>query len=236
MKISTPFAPIRHILLQKSLILVCLCGFWSANAFAQSPFDDGWMPDETRDHAPTYNGSFTSIGARVGNTWLIDHPYEGWSIDLGPRMALPFMLTDMRLHYRYDALTDTKGALGDMSVHSMGLELAMHPFYLFILGSDWISYVAGSFYIDIGLGAQVAWRERPTHADTRASRDFGFTWHWGAGIDIPLWNPDEGQALWVNVLYHNKRADFDLGPDAEIDLSMHSVFIGLEWRVNTLLF
>lgn len=219
----------------KGVLVLCLCCVWSTHAHAQSPFDDGWMPEDTRAHAPTFNGSFTSIGARLGNTWLVDNPYEGWSLEVGPRMSFPFLVGDTRLRYRYDSLTDTQGPLGDMSVHSVGLEVALHPFYLFLLGSDWISYVLGSCYLDVGMGAQLAVRSRPT-GDTRAGDDAGFYWHWGAGTDIPLWDPDQGQALWVNLLYRNHRSDFDLGPEAEVGLSMHSVFIGLEWRVNTLLF
>lgn len=224
-----------HIAGAKALALSGLCLLGASQAHAQSPFDDDWMPAHARAHAPSYNGSFTSIGARLGNTWVGQSPYEGWSADVGPRMSFPFLVGDTRLHYRYDALKDTSEQLGDMSVHSVGVDVALHPFYLFILGSDWISYVLGACYLDVGLGAQWATRDRPA-TDARADSDFGFVWHWGAGTDIPLWDPDDGQALWVNVLYRNQRSDFDLSADAELELSMHSVFIGLEWRVNTLLF
>jgi hypothetical protein len=61
-------------------------------------------------------------------------------------------------------------------------------------------------------------------------------WHWGAGIDIPVWTPDAfGQALWINVLYRNQRGSLDL-PGASRDLSQRTLFLGLEWRVNTLPF
>lgn len=211
-------------------------GLSTSKAHAESPFSDGWMPENAQAYSPYYNGMFTSFGARMGLHQVGGNDYEGWGVEIGPRMSFPMLVGDMRVRYRYDALTNGNATkdMGDINVHSIGFGASVHPLYLLLLGSDWISYVAASLSLDIGLGAQYATRAR--NNDSLARVDFGFFWHWGAGLDIPLWDPDVGNALWLNVVYRNHRSDFDLGDDRELSLSMHTIFLGLEWRFNRLLF
>lgn len=205
-------------------------------AHAESPFSDGWMPENAQAYSPYYNGMFTGLGARYGLHNIGGNDYGGWGVEVGPRMSFPMLIGDIRTRYRYDALTSTSADnVGDITVHSVGVEGSLHPLYLLLLGSDWISYIGASLSLDLGLGMQYASRTAPTD-DALATSDFGFYWHWGAGMDIPLWDPDVGNALWLNVVYRNHRGEFDLSDDRELSLSMHSIFVGLEWRFNRLLF
>jgi hypothetical protein len=203
-----------------ALILLAIAA--PASAAAQG-FEDGWLsPPPDEDQSQSFNGSFWGFGARVGPTSVADSDDGGLSFDVGPRISFPMYLGDLRLGYRQDALD------GDLTVHSLNTSLAVHPLYLVLLGNGWLWYSIASLYVDIGVGAQLA-----TVAD---STDPGFVWHWGAGIDIPVWTPDAfGQALWINVLYRNQRGSLDL-PGASRDLSQRTLFLGLEWRVNTLPF
>jgi hypothetical protein len=188
-------------------------------------FDDGWVappPDRTQDQEQSFNGSFWGFGARIGSTSVADSSYEGWSLDVGPRIAFPMYLGDLRLAYRHDDL-------GALSVNSGGVSLAVHPLYLVLLGNGWLWYSIASLYVDAGVDLQFA--SVADHLDP------ALAFHWGVGIDIPVWTPDAfGQALWINLLYRNLRGSLELPDAASRSLSQHTAFIGLEWRVNTLPF
>lgn len=206
--------------------------------FSDGPFDDGWQPAaeaEAREAYPdSFNGSFVDLGVRLGQTQAGTSGFDGDTLDLGGRFSFPMYVGDVRLAYRYDNLTNTgAGARGDLNAHSMSASLALHPFYLFLLGSDWLSYTFASIYLDAGLGMQ---RSTLRQTGRAAETDLGFVWHWGVGIDVPLWDPDVGFAPWLNVLYRNHRATHDRDGVPDIGMPLHTVFLGLSWRINTLVF
>lgn len=216
----------------------------SALAITQSPktaaaqgFDDSWQPEHLEAYGDSFNGTFTAIEARYGLTQVGGNDYSGYSLDAGLRMAFPMYVGDMRLGYRFDDLSHDGKAPdpGQISTHSLIASLALHPLYLVLLGNDWLSYTIASLYVDLGLGAQLSWRDMksPVSGD---GFDAGFAWHLGAGIDIPLWDADLGQAPWLNLLYRYQRADFDLDDERALDLHTHTLFVGLSWRFNRLLF
>ncbi len=229
--------PPRHLLAASTCAALSLL---SLSASAEGAFDDGWVaPADTLAYGDAFNGTFTDLSARYGFTTIAQNDYSGYAIDLGARMSFPMLLGDVRLAYRYDALTSDAGArapqapeLSPLQSHHAGASLALHPLYLVLLGADWLSYTIASLYLDLGLGVQYATRDADDHLKRS---DLGFTYHFGVGIDSPLWNPDVGYALWLNVLYRNQRADFDLDDSREIGLSAHTLFVGLSWRWNSLL-
>ena len=206
---------------------VLLLGTLAASgAQAQTPFDDGWVPADLERYSDFYNGSFTALEAQLGRPGLLqdDAAPQGWALDVGVRAAFPMSLLDTRLGYRYDALSLKDG---DLSTHGLRLDLAVHPLYIFNLGSDWLSYAVGGLHLHAGLG--------PMLGRAPDSSVLAFSWQWGAGLDLPLWNADAGQAPWLNLIYRNLRADLDF--DARpLDLSTHTLMVGLSWRTNGLPF
>ncbi len=203
-----------------------------AFAAAEDGFSDGWKPEpDVVDYSDSFVGQFTGLDARLLLSNTEGEGLEGWGVDAGARFSFPIYLGDIRLAYRYDALGAPDAAGGALTTHSFGGTFALHPGYLLLLGSDWLSYVAASIYLDAGLGGQFS--ELRLGDETQSSP--GFFWSWGGGVDIPLWDPDAGWAPWVNVSYRNHRG---LGPDGLGDArweSTHSLMLGLGFRVNRLL-
>jgi hypothetical protein len=204
---------------------------WASPSYAQQGFSDGWEPQaDVVDYSDSFTGQFTGVEARFLLSNGEGEGLEGWGVDVGPRVAFPMGLGDFRLAYRYDALGAPEAPGGASTTHSVGGSFAVHPLYLLLLGSDWISYVAGSLYLDVGLGGQYS--ALTVGDETRATP--GFFWSWGGGIDVPLWDPDVGWAPWVNVSYRNHRG---LGPDGAGEArwdSTHSLMLGLGLRFNRL--
>lgn len=164
--------------------------------------------EEKRAYSQYFNGSFWDVSARGGASDL-----EGWSVDAGIRQSFPMYLGDTRLSYRRDFFSG-----GDVDTIHVGFGL--HPLYVVLLGSDWLSYVVASFYAELGAGATIEDGVHPA-------------WNVGVGIDFPLWDPDTGMAPWLNVLYRYEWTTATLG---EASLDRGTGFIGLSWRVNGLLF
>jgi hypothetical protein len=218
------FDIMRHGLIAAFFSGALLLGF-IIPAFAQD------SPQEPKDgeiepYADPFNGSFVEFSVRGAPT---SAPGSAWAVDTGLRQAFPFLLGDTRLAYRYDRTTPD--GFDRLETHELGVQLGLHPLYLLLLGSDWFSYVVSSLYLELGLGGHLGVATRPEETET----DLGFVWSVGAGIDIPLSDPDVGWAPWVNVLYRYRGADFDAS-GGEVELGAHAIFIGLGIRRNGLLF
>lgn len=167
------------------------------------------VAQEKPDYSPYFNGSFWDVSARGGVSTLAD----GWSLDAGVRQSFPMYLGDTRLSYRRDFYTGGE-------VDNVHVGFGLHPLYVVLLGSDWLSYVVASFYAEVGGGVSIVEGVHPA-------------WNVGVGIDLPLWDPDEGMAPWINVLYRYEWTTATLG-DSTLDRG--TGFIGLAWRVNGLFF
>lgn len=194
---------------------------------AAESFDDGWQPEGMRAYSKQYQGMFTELGARYGLASA--DAFQGDSFAAHARFAFPMSVGDFKLAYSLDRLDATSpGMTTSVQRHALNLALAVHPLYIFMLGSDWLSYAIGGIYIDVGAGPQLS--------RVPSESDLGFHWHYGAGIDIPLFNPDRlGHAPWLNISYRRLRADIDL-PQSSIDLHTHILALGLAWRFNRLPF
>ena len=212
-----------------STLLLALCA--SPASAQQQGFDDGWTPDDDyRAYSKEFNGTFTDLSARLGLGRARRSSYGSRSLDVGARIAFPAYVGDFRLSYRLDQLSHDESE-PDITLHSSGLALAFHPAYLLILGSDWLSYLVASFYLDLGVGAQLG-----VLRGEELERDPGLYVHGGAGFDVPLWDPDVGQALWLNFAYRYHHGDFDTNAGPSIKINNHSAFVGLSWRINRLIF
>lgn len=187
-------------------------------------------PNEGRDYSKFFNGSFWEISVRGGLSSVSEDDFSSWSVDAGLRQALPMLLADTRLSYRYDRLDGPASLM--LEQHRLMVHGGIHPLYFFILGSDWLAYVISSPYLELGIGAQygVLTTEEETLTDP------GFVWSVGAGFDVPLSDPDVGYAPWLNVVYRYSGAGFDVSDGMDLNTNQHTVFLGLGWRVNGLLF
>lgn len=164
--------------------------------------------ESQRAYSRYYNGSFWDVAARGG----VNSGVDGWALDIGLRQSFPMYLLDTRLSYRHDEFDSCTGD----EIH---VGLGLHPLYFALLGSDWLSYVFASIYAEVGAGIQLA-------------DGVDAAWTLGAGVDIPLYDPDVGMAPWLNVLYRYEWTTAQLN---DLDIDRHTLWIGLSWRVNGLL-
>ena len=227
---STPSRRLRCPLRPTAAAALTPLAVWAVLAVLSPAGVAAAEPEER--YTDRFNGSFVEYGVRAGRSLTVDHDGRAWSFDAGIRQSFPMLLGDLRLAYRYDDFEALAGLDGEVDQHGLGLALGLHPFYILLLGSDWVSYVASSFYLELGLGAQYVALSR---VGGEAEGDLGVTWSLGSGIDIPLGDPDVGWAPWVNVLYRYHRGDLDLDNGGEVDLYLHTLFVGLSLRINGLL-
>lgn len=200
-------------------------------AFAGEPAET-----ENSAYSDQFTGAFQEYSVR--GAWS-DGPatdYDGWSIDAGFRHSFPMLLGDARLSYRFDSLQpESQDLPGELERHAVGAHLALHPLYLALLGSDWLGYTIASLYFEIGVGGQYGILDA-REIRGEYERDFGLFATLGAGIDIPLWDPDVGQAPWLNAVYRFQYSDFDRPDSDALVLRRHQFFVGIGWRINGLLF
>lgn len=114
--------------------------------------------------------------------------------------------------------------------HGLWLHTAVHPLAPAILGSEWFHYLVGSPYFEIGAGGLVYPGTFPGDVTSPA-----FGWSIGAGIDIPLADPDRGQAPWLHVLYRFRTDATNLKSAAGRSRT-NTLYLGASWRFNGLLF
>jgi hypothetical protein len=190
--------------------------------------------DATREYSQYYTGAFHEYSMRGGLTLPSNTDYSGWHLDIGIRHSFPFLVGDFRVAYQFDRLdADTDADLGQLEQHAVGGYLAVHPGYLLLLGSDWLGYTLSSVHLELGGGAQMGVLENPATEDFETG--FGPFVSIGGGFDVPLADPDNGAAPWLNFIYRWRVADFD-GEVETFDLDTHLVQVGLGWRINGLLF
>jgi len=149
------------------------------------------------------------------------------STAIGFRHSFVFLLGDARLSYIFEGDADGPGPIDR---HGLWLHGAVHPLAPGLLGSDWLAYVLSSPYLEIGAGGLVYSGAFPADVNSPA-----FAWSVGAGIDIPLLNPDRGQAPWLHLLYRFRTDASNAGAAARRS-KVHALYLGLSWRFNGTVF
>lgn len=175
------------------------------------------------DSGSPYNGAShgPELFVGLGDASISDEREISGSV--GFRHSFVFLLGDARLSYTFDGDADGPGPIDR---HGLWLHAALHPLAPGLLGSDWLAYVLSSPYFEIGAGGLVYSRAYPADVTSPA-----FGWSVGAGIDIPLLDPDRGQAPWLHVLYRF-RTDASNAESAAGRSKMHALYLGLSWRFN----
>lgn len=178
-------------------------------------------PPLTQQDPDPFNGSFREWSARGG----IAGPSEGslgWVVDVGFRHAFPMYLGDSRVAYQF-----SRWSVDDqpVDVHGLHLTMGVHPFYLALLSEGPISHALASFHIEFGVG--------PRYARGDGDDTFGLAGGLGIGFDLPLTDPNVGQALWFNTVYRRNWSTATLDIEGESrPLHDHLLFVGLAWRIN----
>jgi hypothetical protein len=100
----------------------------------------------------------------------------------------------------------------DVTRFSVGGEIHLHPLFLFTIRNTRVWYWLAGIYGSVGMDLDITQFE-----DEGTELDFG--WHIGAGMDVPLTDPDAGSSLWLGLAYrlkfleildpHGIAADFD---------------------------
>ena len=191
-------------------------------------------PNKKRKYSRFFSGAFVEPSLRGSWTRSHDGNYSGFQLDGGLRHSFPMYIGDLRLAYTFQSLEPTESNVsGSLEQHNVNLHLGVHPLYLLILGKSWTSQVLSAMYFEIGIGGSLG----TLSVNDEFYTEPGYTWSTGLGFDFPLTDPNVGESLWLNTLY---RVQFDDKHYEEIDrsreLTLHSVFVGLAWRYNGLLF
>ena len=176
--------------------------------------------------SPFFNGSFFEVGVRAGGTHAPG--LDGWVADLGVRHSFPMHLLDTRISYQWEHLAQHETNLA-VNQHVLGVYLGFHPLYLFLLGSDRLSYFIASFYLEVGAAMDA------TTSRSGSSVGFGFRGSLGLGVDVPLHDPDSGSGLWIQFLYRAQRQT-ERDPWNDPAGLWGTGFIGLAWRENGVVF
>jgi hypothetical protein len=229
------------------IVLACLVSIEPAMAQDSGRAKGEAVPDleeasegaETPEYSDYFTGAFVEYSVRGGASLASEADYDGWHIDAGVRHSFPMLLGDFRVAYRFDNLSEGGAgnpnalAPGPIEQHSVGGYLALHPAYLLMLGSDWLSYTLASIHLELGGGVRLGVLERVV--DGEFEMGVGPFVSIGGGFDMPLADPDSGAAPWLNFVYRWHVADFD-GAVETYDIDMHVVQVGLGWRINGLMF
>jgi hypothetical protein len=203
------------------------------SAFADGPQqtsggESDYVEERLAESPKPFNGSFGEFFLRGGPLLTSDDDAtSGWHGDLGFRNSFPFYLGDNRLSYgygRYDV--DDR----PVQIHGLHLSLNLHPFYLVLLSSGFVSHFLASIHLELGLGPRLGlWSDDAGEA----MNQFGLAWSVGGGFDLPLTNPDRGQSLWVSANYRREWTSIGFETDSVSHaVRDHRFFLGLAWRVN----
>lgn len=189
--------------------------------FAQEPHLDPSFDG----YSERWTGAFIGLGARAGAAWLPsdDETHLGWAVDVDARISAVMSLIEGELGYTFVRVAPS----ANVSTHSLGASLNLHPAFLANLGSEALWYAVAATYLQAGLSLNFVARD-----DLFA--DPGLGYHFGVGTDLPVTDPDNGGAVWLGVLYRYSVTQVGLGAPFGDDFSTHTLLLSAAWRNNGL--
>ncbi len=163
---------------------------------------------------PLFTGAFYGVEASGGLAFADGE--IGPSATMGVRAASVLQAADLAA--RYSLLKP-----GEATGHAVMVSAQLHPFFMFMLGSDRLWTTLASTYVRLGLGG--------AYITGGADDGLAGLWDWGAGLDAPLTDPDAGQSLWLGFEYRRLSA-LDGAPLGR--RPVQSIELRLGWRFNAI--
>jgi hypothetical protein len=141
-----------------------------------------WPAPAVEVPPPRYTGAFYAIEAAGGLVRFEGDNAPG--VDVGVRASSVLQMADLAARYELSTAADE-------AQHRLMASAQLHPFFVFMLGSDRLFTTLASVYLRLGLGG--GW--------LTGGAGGAVLWDWGAGLDTPLTEPDAGQSLWLGFEY-----------------------------------
>jgi len=179
-----------------------------------------------------FTGATWAISAFGGPVILNDDRVEGrlgFAAGLSGRYTWALFLADLELGYSVSRVAGTaSGVAFDLNRHGLSATFSLHPFFLRALGNRWIDYLQGAFHLDVGISLEVS--SVSLLGDRRSRGDPA--WHWGAGLDFPVTDPNAGRSLWLGVRFRQIRVSSDIVRALTTDLGDYQILLSLAYRWN----
>jgi hypothetical protein len=179
-----------------------------------------------------FTGATWGLSAFGGPVFLNDDRVQGrlgFAAGFSGRFTSALFLADLELSYGVSRVAGTANSVAlDLRRHGLCVTLALHPFFLRTLGNRWMDYLQGAFHLDIGASLEVS--SVSLGGEQRSRGDPA--WHWGAGLEFPVTNPNTGRSLWIGVRFRQIRVSSDIVRAFATDLGDSQVLITLGYRWN----
>ncbi len=190
---------------------------------------------ERRAYSPGWTGAFVGIGALGGVAQvrgdLIDRP--AWGPATGALLQLNSLnqIIDIHASWRWSRVpvrildTDTT-----LTRNALDFSLGVHPFFIWIIGGDLISYIMANSALNVG--PSVDFNDAALPGRDLDGRAVG--WHIGPSFGFPVDNTQDGNSVWVELAwtYKNSPADRDDPRFARQHLREHWLNLRVSWRHN----
>ncbi|MEC8023089.1 MAG: hypothetical protein VX223_04095, partial [Myxococcota bacterium] len=186
------------------------------------------------DVGTQYNGGFIAPGLFAGIEVLGASDWDrriGWVTGVYARTASVMSVFDVQLEYSVTGHVLAEGPVrADMVRHSLSSSVNLHPFFLRLIAADYASRVLSAMYLQLGLSAEIMDLRSD---DSRFDRnDVAFSLHWGAGVDVPLGNPNGHGTFWLGVNWRWKFVYLDPKFYGHDDTDAHQLVLVLTYRFN----
>lgn len=183
-----------------------------------------------------YQGSYWALQAKAGVVYRL-HAGEGElpgpAVGASVRVATFLSLLDVELGVlasTYEAVApDGNGRLRVQRL-SLGGEIHLHPLLTTILKNTTLWYILAGCYGSIGIDLDLTFEpdaDEPTMA---------LGWHIGAGLDIPLGDPNGGWGLWLGLSYKLRFLEAETSIEDLSEFDEHIMLLTFGYRNNDLNF
>ncbi|MEZ4266800.1 MAG: hypothetical protein R3F39_10510 [Myxococcota bacterium] len=183
-----------------------------------------------------YQGAFWAIQAHTGLVLRKDQrPGETVGPALGGSLRFATVLSVLDLQASVFAARYSTRALDDTRVQvtrwSLGFEGHLHPLLLGTVYNNrlwyWLSSIYASFGVDLDF-TRLGLRDGPD------KRDRGLAWHLGAGMDVPVTDPNRGAGFWLGIAFRAKFLNVDSGALGLGDFDERMVTLTFAYRNNNI--
>jgi hypothetical protein len=183
-----------------------------------------------------YQGAFWAIQAHTGLVFRRDpRPDESIGPVLGGSLRLATVLSVLDIQGSVFAARYSTRAVDDSRVQvtrwSLGFEGHLHPLLLGTVYNNrlwyWLSSIYASFGVDLDL-TRLGLRDAPDR------KDRGLAWHLGAGMDVPITDPNRGSGFWLGLAFRAKFLNVDSGALGLGDFDERMVTLTFAYRNNNI--